>query len=36
MRGRRNPIIVIWLDSLDLFGLRSHEKFIPECRLLLA
>ena len=29
MRGRRNPI-VIWLDSLDLFGLRSHEKFIPE------
>src|SRR5580692_6405481 len=27
-RGRRNPIAV-WLDSMGLFGLRSHEKFIP-------
>jgi replicative DNA helicase len=27
-RGRRNPIAE-WLDSLGLFGLRSHEKFIP-------
>jgi replicative DNA helicase len=27
--GRRNPIAK-WLDSLGLFGLRSHEKFIPE------
>ncbi|MGH3180558.1 MAG: replicative DNA helicase, partial [Streptosporangiaceae bacterium] len=26
--GRRNPIAV-WLDSMDLFGLRSHEKFVP-------
>jgi replicative DNA helicase len=26
--GRRNPIAV-WLDSMSLFGLRSHEKFIP-------
>jgi replicative DNA helicase len=26
--GRRNPIAQ-WLDSLGLFGLRSHEKFIP-------
>ncbi|WP_085067169.1 replicative DNA helicase [Catenuloplanes japonicus] len=28
-RGRRNPIAA-WLDRLGLFGLRSHEKFIPE------
>ena len=28
-RGRRNPIAQ-WLDSLGLFGLRSHEKFIPD------
>jgi replicative DNA helicase len=28
-RGRRNPIAA-WLDSLGLFGLRSHEKFIPD------
>jgi replicative DNA helicase len=28
-RGRRNPIAE-WLDGLGLFGLRSHEKFIPE------
>jgi replicative DNA helicase len=28
-RGRRNPIAQ-WLDSLGLFGLRSHEKFVPE------
>ena len=28
-RGRRNPIAA-WLDELGLFGLRSHEKFIPE------
>lgn len=27
-RGRRNPIAE-WLDGLRLFGLRSHEKFIP-------
>ncbi|MBZ2197056.1 replicative DNA helicase [Occultella gossypii] len=27
-RGRRNPIAA-WLDEFDLFGRRSHEKFIP-------
>ncbi|TDU89980.1 replicative DNA helicase [Kribbella voronezhensis] len=27
-RGKRNPIAA-WLDDLGLFGLRSHEKFIP-------
>jgi replicative DNA helicase len=27
--GRRNPIAA-WLDELRLFGLRSHEKFVPE------
>ena len=27
--GRRNPIAK-WLDSLGLFGLYSHEKFIPQ------
>jgi replicative DNA helicase len=27
-RGRRNPIAE-WLDRLGLFGLRSHEKFVP-------
>jgi replicative DNA helicase len=27
-RGRRNPIAE-WLDRMDLFGRRSHEKFIP-------
>jgi replicative DNA helicase len=27
-RGKRNPIAA-WLDELGLFGLRSHEKFIP-------
>jgi replicative DNA helicase len=27
-RGRRNPIAA-WLDDLGLFGLRSHEKFVP-------
>ena len=26
--GRRNPIAA-WLDSYGLFGLRSHEKFVP-------
>lgn len=26
--GRRNPIAA-WLDGLGLFGLRSHEKFLP-------
>ena len=26
--GRRNPIVK-WLDELGLFGLRSHEKFVP-------
>ncbi|GAB2495114.1 replicative DNA helicase [Luteococcus sediminum] len=28
--GRRNPIAA-WLDGLGLFGLRSHEKFVPPC-----
>ena len=28
-RGRRNPIAE-WLDTMGLFGLRSHEKFIPD------
>ena len=28
-RGRRNPIAA-WLDEMGLFGLRSHEKFVPE------
>jgi replicative DNA helicase len=27
-RGRRNPIAE-WLGSVGLYGLRSHEKFIP-------
>ncbi|WP_330468530.1 replicative DNA helicase [Micromonospora zamorensis] len=27
-RGRRNPIAA-WLDDLGLFGLKSHEKFLP-------
>jgi replicative DNA helicase len=27
-RGRRNPVAA-WLDGLGLFGLRSHEKFVP-------
>ncbi|MCM0620949.1 replicative DNA helicase [Nocardioides sp. BSK12Z-4] len=27
-RGRRNPIAA-WLDEDGLFGLRSHEKFVP-------
>ena len=27
-RGRRNPIAA-WLDGLGLYGLRSHEKFVP-------
>ena len=26
--GVRNPIAA-WLDSMGLFGLRSHEKFVP-------
>jgi replicative DNA helicase len=26
--GKRNPIVA-WLDGLGLYGLRSHEKFIP-------
>jgi replicative DNA helicase len=25
----RNPVTV-WLDSMGIFGLRSHEKYIPE------
>ncbi len=29
MHGRRNPIAA-WLDGLGLFGLRSHEKCVPE------
>ncbi len=28
-RGRRNPI-ADWLDSFGIFGLRSHEKFVPD------
>jgi replicative DNA helicase len=28
--GKRNPIAA-WLDGLGLFGLRSHEKFLPAC-----
>ncbi|MFB9376066.1 replicative DNA helicase [Kineococcus gynurae] len=27
-RGRRNPVAE-WLDGMELFGLRSHEKFVP-------
>ncbi|MCM3661130.1 replicative DNA helicase [Georgenia satyanarayanai] len=27
--GRRNPVAE-WLDGMGLFGLRSHEKYIPE------
>jgi replicative DNA helicase len=27
--GKRNPIAA-WLDQLGLFGLRSHEKFVPQ------
>jgi replicative DNA helicase len=27
--GRRNPIAA-WLDEGGLFGLRSHEKFVPD------
>ncbi|MBS3027825.1 MAG: replicative DNA helicase [Dolichospermum sp. DET50] len=27
--GVRNPIAK-WLDSLDIFGLRSYEKFVPQ------
>ena len=27
--GRRNPIAA-WLDELGLFGLRSHEKYVPQ------
>jgi replicative DNA helicase len=26
--GKRNPVAA-WLDGMGLFGLRSHEKFIP-------
>ena len=26
--GRRDPVAA-WLDSLGLFGLRSHQKFVP-------
>ncbi len=28
-RGRRNPVAA-WLDELGVFGLRSHEKRVPE------
>ncbi|NYD56982.1 replicative DNA helicase [Nocardioides marinisabuli] len=28
-RGRRNPIAA-WLDEDALFGLRSHQKFVPD------
>ncbi|WP_151523706.1 replicative DNA helicase [Serinicoccus kebangsaanensis] len=28
-RGRRNPIAE-WLDDLGVFGLRSHEKYVPD------
>ena len=27
--GRRNPIAA-WLDSYGLYGLRSHDKFVPD------
>jgi replicative DNA helicase len=27
--GKRNPIAA-WLDELGVFGMRSHEKFVPE------
>ena len=27
--GKRNPIAA-WLDGLGLFGLRSHDKFVPD------
>jgi replicative DNA helicase len=27
-RGRRNPV-ASWLEELGLYGLRSHEKFVP-------
>jgi len=27
--GKHNPIVE-WLDELGLFGLRHHEKFVPE------
>ncbi|HMN30233.1 MAG TPA: replicative DNA helicase, partial [Caldilineaceae bacterium] len=27
-RGKRNPVAA-WLDELGIFGLRSHEKFVP-------
>jgi replicative DNA helicase len=27
--GTRNPVAA-WLDGLGLFGLRSHEKFVPD------
>jgi replicative DNA helicase len=27
--GRRNPIVQ-WLDDVGVYGLRSHEKFVPE------
>jgi replicative DNA helicase len=27
--GRRNPIVK-WLDDLGVYGLRSHEKFVPD------
>jgi replicative DNA helicase len=27
--GRRNPVAA-WLDELGLFGLRSHEKLVPD------
>jgi len=26
--GKRNPIVK-WLDEIGLYGLRSHEKFVP-------
>jgi replicative DNA helicase len=28
-RGRRNPI-ASWLGRWDLYGMRSHEKFVPD------
>jgi replicative DNA helicase len=28
-RGVRNPIVE-WLEALGVFGLRSHEKYVPE------
>jgi len=28
--GKRNPVAA-WLDDMGIFGLRSHEKRVPDC-----